>query len=258
LRIEARGLGKRFRRKHSSALATAIESIDLTIATGEIIAVVGKTGCGKSTFFNMLLGLERPTAGTLLLDGRSPSDQFHSFRGEIGVVFQEDRLLPWRTAVANVELGLEVLGIDPAERRTRALHWLGKMGLTDFVNAYPGELSGGMRQRVSIARAFAMRPKLILADEAFGHLDEITAAELRNEFVSLVRESGATAIFITHQLEEAVSVPERVVGFGRPGTILFDIAVGNQTDAARANIKLTIQEALATNLTSTAKADSLQ
>jgi NitT/TauT family transport system ATP-binding protein len=245
--VEARALGKSFRRRHSTELSTAIQSIDLTIPSGQIVAVVGKTGCGKSTFFNMLLGLEKPSAGALLLDGRSPHDNFDAFRGEIAVVFQDDRLLPWRTALSNVELGLEVLGVHAEERRASATHWLTKMGLEDYLHAYPNELSGGMRQRVSMARAFALKPKLILADEAFGHLDEITASQLRDEFVALVRDSEATAVFITHQLEEAITVPERVVGFGRPGTVLFDIRVDGLTDTERAEIKAMIQESLSTN-----------
>ena len=139
--------------------------------------------------------------------------------------FQQDRLLPWRSALDNVQLPLELLGVAEDERRRRSLTWLERLGLGNFTNAYPHELSGGMRQRVAIARAFVLQPMILLADEAFGHLDEVTAGELRETFLALARESGSTAILITHQLEEAIGVGDRIVVFGKSAKLLADIHV---------------------------------
>ncbi len=189
------------------------------------MAIVGQTGCGKSTFFDLMIGLEAPTEGTLRIGDKSPHADFDYFRGKIATVFQQDRLLPWRSALDNAKLPLELIGLADEEQRERALTWLNRLGLGRFTNAYPHELSGGMRQRVAIARAFAVQPDILLADEAFGHLDEVTAAELRDTFLELARECGSTAILITHQLEEAISVGNRIVVFGMSAKLLADIRV---------------------------------
>ena len=148
-----------------------------------MVAIVGQTGCGKSTFFDLMIGLEAPTEGAIHIGDKSPHTDFDHFRGRIATVFQQDRLLPWRSALDNARLPLELIGLPEAEQRERALTWLNRLGLGQFTNAYPHELSGGMRQRVAIARAFAVQPEILLADEAFGHLDEVTAAELRETFL---------------------------------------------------------------------------
>src|SRR6185436_15591293 len=144
---------------------------------------------------------------------------------KIATVFQQARLLPWRSALDNARLPLELIGLPEPEQRERALTWLERLGLGNFTNAYPHELSGGMRQRVAIARAFAVQPDILLADEAFGHLDEVTAAELRETFLELARECGSTAILITHQLEEAIGVGDRIIVFGKSAKLLADIHV---------------------------------
>lgn len=221
--IKVRNLTKVFYQAGTGNAVQAIEHLDFEIAAGEIVAIVGQTGCGKSTFFDMLIGLDAPTGGSVEIDGRSPYNDFDYFQGRIATVFQQDRLLPWRSAVDNVRLGLEFLALPMEEQQTRARTWLGKLGLHRFLDAYPHELSGGMRQRVAIARAFAVQANILLADEAFGHLDEVTAIQLRQDFADLAHASGATAILITHQIEEALSVGSRVLVFGRPATILADI-----------------------------------
>jgi NitT/TauT family transport system ATP-binding protein len=223
--IEVRGVRKVFRQATSGQSVVAIDRLDLTIAPREVVAIVGQTGCGKSTFFDLMIGLEAPTEGTLRIGDKNPHDDFNHFRGRIATVFQQDRLLPWRTAIDNAKLPLELIGLSDAEQRDRALTWLKRLGLENFVNAYPHELSGGMRQRVAIARAFAVQPDIMLADEAFGHLDEVTAAELRETFLALARESGSTAILITHQLEEAIAVGDRIVVLGKSAKLLADIHV---------------------------------
>ena len=223
--IEVRGVRKMFRQATSGQSVVAIDRLDLTIAPREVVAIVGQTGCGKSTFFDLMIGLEAPTEGTLRIGDKNPHDDFNHFRGRIATVFQQDRLLPWRSAIDNAKLPLELIGLPEAEQRDRALTWLKRLGLENFINAYPHELSGGMRQRVAIARAFAVQPDIMLADEAFGHLDEVTAAELRETFLALARESGSTAILITHQLEEAIAVGDRIVVLGKSAKLLADIHV---------------------------------
>jgi NitT/TauT family transport system ATP-binding protein len=245
--IEARGVRKMFRQATSGQSVVAIDRLDLTIAPREVVAIVGQTGCGKSTFFDLLIGLEAPTEGTLRIGDKNPHDDFNHFRGRIATVFQQDRLLPWRTAIDNAKLPLELIGLSEDEQRDRALTWLKRLGLENFVNAYPHELSGGMRQRVAIARAFAVQPDIMLADEAFGHLDEVTAAELRETFLALARESGSTAVLITHQLEEAIAVGDRIVVFGKSAKLLADIHVAQWPKQDYGLLREAIQSTLQNN-----------
>lgn len=245
--INVRGLRKVFRQTTSGQSVVAIDRLDLTIAPKEVVAIVGQTGCGKSTFFDLMIGLDKPTDGTLTIGDRSPFADFDYFRGRIATVFQQDRLLPWRTALDNAKLPLELLRVPEDEQRERALKWLTRLGLAKFVNAYPHELSGGMRQRVAIARAFAVQPEILLADEAFGHLDEVTAAELRGEFLALARECGSTAILITHQLEEAIEVGDRIVVFGKSAKLLADIHVKQWGAADYGTLREAIQATLQNN-----------
>ena len=179
-----------FRQKGSGTAVVAIERLDFAIKRGEIVAVVGKTGCGKSTFFNILTGLEDPSNGRIEIGGKTPyGADFDSFRGRIGIIFQQDRLLPWRSLIDNVTLGLEIMNVGPDEQKKRAEVWLERLGLSSFLQAFPNELSGGMRQRAALARAFALNPEIMLADEAFredvlrripmgriGMVDEVTGA----------------------------------------------------------------------------------
>jgi NitT/TauT family transport system ATP-binding protein len=243
--IEVRNLRKVFRQATTGQTVVAIDRLDLTIAPKEVVAIVGQTGCGKSTFFDMMIGLEPPTEGTLRIGDKSPHGDFDYFRGKIATVFQQDRLLPWRSAIDNAKLPLELIGLPEAEQRERAMTWLKRLGLGNFIDAYPHELSGGMRQRVAIARAFVVQPDILLADEAFGHLDEVTAAELRETFLALARECGSTAILITHQLEEAIGVGDRIVVFGKSAKLLADIHVAlwpkEKYGVLREAIQLTLQ-----------------
>jgi NitT/TauT family transport system ATP-binding protein len=245
--IEVRGVRKVFRQATSGQSVVAIDRLDLTIAPREVVAIVGQTGCGKSTFFDLMIGLEAPTEGTLRIGDKNPHDDFNHFRGRIATVFQQDRLLPWRSAIDNAKLPLELIGLPEAEQRDRALTWLKRLGLENFINAYPHELSGGMRQRVAIARAFAVQPDIMLADEAFGHLDEVTAAELRETFLALARESGSTAVLITHQLEEAIAVGDRIVVFGKSAKLLADIHVAQWPKQDYGLLREAIQSTLQNN-----------
>jgi NitT/TauT family transport system ATP-binding protein len=235
--IEVRGLRKVFRQTATGQ----------SVIAREVVAIVGQTGCGKSTFFDLMIGLEAPTEGSIRIGDKSPHSDFDHFRGRIATVFQQDRLLPWRSALDNARLPLELIGLPEPEQRDRALTWLQRLGLESFTDAYPHELSGGMRQRVAIARAFAVEPDILLADEAFGHLDEVTAAELRDTFLKLARECGSTAILITHQLEEAISVGDRIVVFGKSAKLLADIHVNRWDKSCYPLLREAIQSTLQNN-----------
>jgi NitT/TauT family transport system ATP-binding protein len=245
--IRVRDLRKVYRQATSGQTVIAIDSLTLDIAPREVVAIVGQTGCGKSTFFDLMIGLEPPTAGSILIGEQSPSADFDAFRGRIATVFQQDRLLPWRSALDNARLPLELMQRPEEEQRERALTWLKRLGLGNFVDAYPHELSGGMRQRVAIARAFSVQPDILLADEAFGHLDEVTAAELRATFLALARESGSTAILITHQLEEAIEVGDRIVVLGKSAKLLADVHVAQWPKSRYATLRAAIQATLQGN-----------
>ena len=245
--IEVDGLRKVFHQTGTGEAVVAIDRLDFVVRQGDMVAIVGQTGCGKSTFLNILIGIERPSSGRAAIGGRAPYDDFDHFRGALAAVFQQDRLLPWRTAIDNVRLPLELLGTDPREQTERARGWLGRLGLGRFERAYPHELSGGMRQRVALARAFAVEPALLLADEAFGHLDEVTAAALRQTFVELARTEGNTAILVTHQLEEAIEMGGRILVFGRPGCLLADIDLRTWPAARLSGLRADIQRMLQDN-----------
>ena len=227
--ISLEGVTKTFANAGGKAPYVAIDGLDLRVGQGQMLALLGKTGCGKSTIFNMIAGLTEPTSGTVKVDGKNPFRDFDSFRGKIAIVFQGDRLLPWRTAIGNVELGLEMLDIPAGPRRETALRWLEMLGLRGHEHDYPHALSGGMRQRVSIAPAFATDANILLCDEPFSALDEMTGRALRAEFVKLVRDNGKTAVFITHSISEALEIGDRIVVLKRPANIAIDLPLTSAT-----------------------------
>jgi NitT/TauT family transport system ATP-binding protein len=220
-----------FGKEGSAGAYRAVDDLNLDVRQGQMLAILGKTGCGKSTIFNMIAGLTEPTSGTVRVGGRDPFADFDSFRGKMAIVFQNDRLLPWRSAIQNVELGLEMLDVPAAERQVTAQLWLTKLGLGGHEHDFPHALSGGMRQRVSIARAFATNANILLCDEPFSALDEATASRLRAEFVRLVKENGKTAVFITHSISEALEIGDRIVVLKRPAMIAYDVSFDADTDA---------------------------
>jgi NitT/TauT family transport system ATP-binding protein len=244
--ISLNQVSKSFGKSGAASAYVAVDRLDLQIGRGQLLALLGKTGCGKSTIFNMIAGLTEPTSGDITVDGRNPFREFDSFRGRMAIVFQGDRLLPWRTALQNVELGLEMLDVPAAQRRETALRWLGTLGLRGHEHDYPHALSGGMRQRVSIARAFATDAGILLCDEPFSALDEMTARTLRAEFVRLVRENGKTAVFITHSINEALEIGDRIVVLKRPANIAIDLPLTEATPVTEKEaIRHQIQSVLA-------------
>ncbi len=202
----------------------ALGPIDLDIARGEFFSVVGPSGCGKSTLLDVLAGLNPPTAGTIAFEGKPVAG---SVPDGIGVVFQEDASFPWLTVRDNVAFGLRRLGMDGTEIARRIDYAVGFMGLADFASAYPAQLSGGMRQRVCIARTLVLQPRLILLDEPFGALDQQTRLLMGDELLRLWRETGATVLLITHALDEAAMLSDRVgVMSARPGRFIDLVETG--------------------------------
>jgi len=195
----------------------AFGPLDLAVRDGEFVSLVGPSGCGKSTALRVIAGLLSPSAGDVA---------FPAARPEVGFVFQEPTLMPWATAHGNARLALELKGVARAEADARAREALARVGLDGFENAYPRELSGGMKMRVSLARALAAKPKLLLMDEPFAALDEPTRQALNDDLLKLWREDGLTVIFVTHSVYESTYLSTRVVVMTpRPGRIASDIAL---------------------------------
>ena len=247
-KIECRNLSKIFNAGGDSF--EAVSDLSFSVNAGELVSVVGRTGCGKSSTLHMILGLERPTTGSITIDDKEPYADFGYFRGRLAAVFQTDRLLPWRKTLGNVAYGLEILRVPEPDRRTRAQRWLERVGLGGFENAYPHQLSGGMRQRVGIARAFCVEPEVVLCDEAFGHLDQVTATQLRGDFLELVRETKKTSVFITHDIDEAIELGNRVLVLGKPARLLMDLTISENIKrdlSAREEMKTRILNSIEAN-----------
>lgn len=205
----------------------AVEGLNLKVERGERLAILGRTGAGKSTLLNLLVGNLQPTEGTVRIEGLDPHVEHKKLQGRIGMAFQSPRLMPWRTSVSNVASGMEILKVPKAERIARAKEWLDKMHLSDSYDKFPGQLSGGMRQRVSLARAFSVNPAFVLLDESFSALDEVTASSLRQDFTELADDEGITSLIVTHNIEEAFDIAHRVILLGRPARILREYTVAN-------------------------------
>ncbi len=196
----------------------ALQDATLDVAEGEFIALLGPTGCGKSTLLRIVSDLQRPSSGTVQVRGASSAEARQ--RNDFGFVFQEAALLPWRTAFTNVRLPLEVVNYPADERDARCAQLLDSMGLSRFGQAYPSELSGGMKQRVSIARALSWNPSILLMDEPFSALDEMTKNQLQDELLRIWEREKKTILFVTHNISEAVYLADRIVVMSaHPGRI---------------------------------------
>ncbi|GGE60945.1 ABC transporter ATP-binding protein [Nesterenkonia cremea] len=228
--ISIRGVGKRY----SEDAPWAMRGFDLEAAPGELVAIVGASGCGKSTVLRMVSGFEGPTEGEISLDGapiKAPGP-------DRGFVFQDYGLFPWLTVAENVEFGPKQAGLGRAARRERVQEYLELVGLTRVRASYPHQLSGGMQQRVAIARVLANKPTVMLMDEPFGALDALTREQMQADLADIRRRVGTTVLFVTHSIEEAVQLADRVVimtggmSHGVPGHIrrIVDIELGEERD----------------------------
>jgi NitT/TauT family transport system ATP-binding protein len=210
---------------HAKGILPVIVDLSFTVEQGEFIAIVGPSGCGKSTMLRIVNGLMEPTSGQVLYKGR----QVDGINLECALVFQSFALMPWLSVKANVELGLEARGLAPAEREKRASVYIDKVGLDGFEEAYPRELSGGMKQRVGLARALAVEPQLLLMDEPFSSLDALTAITLREELLDLWQDKSMPVhniIMVTHIIEEAVELADRILVLSSgPGRLVADLKV---------------------------------
>jgi NitT/TauT family transport system ATP-binding protein len=224
--VEARGVGKVF--GDGGAAVTALEDIALTIGAGEFVSLIGPSGCGKSTLLRIIGDLTPPTSGELLVNNK-PARQARLDR-DYGMVFQAPVLMDWRTVAKNIELPLEIMGFDKTERGRRSADLLRLVELEGFGDRHPWQLSGGMQQRVAIARALAFDPKLLLMDEPFGALDEMTRERMNLELMKIWTRTGTTIVFVTHSIPEAVFLSTRVVVMSaRPGRIsrIVDVDLPN-------------------------------
>jgi len=214
--VETVGLGKAF--GTGKTAVRALDSIDLSIRQGEFVSLIGPSGCGKSTLLRLIGDLTDPTAGTVRVNGK-PAARARQDR-DYGMVFQAPVLMDWRTIAKNIELPLEIMGFPADRRRQRAADLLRLVELESFADRHPWELSGGMQQRVAIARALSFDPKLLLMDEPFGALDEMTRERMNAELMSIWQRTGTTIVFVTHSIPEAVFLSTRVVVMSaRPGRI---------------------------------------
>ena len=211
-------------RASETGVIAALDGIDLAVAPGEFVSLIGPSGCGKSTLLRLIADLDQPTTGAVSVFGKTARqariDQAY------GIAFQQAGLLPWRTVAGNIELPLELHGVGKVARRARAKDLLALVGLADFADRYPDQLSGGMQQRVAIARSLAESPELLLMDEPFGALDEMTRERMQGELVRICAETSAAVVFVTHSIPEAVFLSNRVVVMSpRPGRIREIVSV---------------------------------
>ncbi|QIS04605.1 ATP-binding cassette domain-containing protein [Nocardia brasiliensis] len=229
--VELGHVGKIF----GAGSVTALSDVSLTVAAGEFVSLIGPSGCGKSTLLRIIADLEQPSSGTVTVHGKSARQA--RLDQDYGIAFQQSGLLDWRTVQANVELPLELHKVPRAERRSRSAELLEMAGLSEFAKRYPAELSGGMQQRVAIVRALAPKPSLLLMDEPFGALDEMTRERMQTELLRIAGETEAAVVFVTHSIPEAVFLSDRVVVMSpRPGRITEIVPTGGwgRRDAAAA------------------------
>lgn len=228
--VRVTGVDKVFAAKGGAV--EALSGIDLTVGPGEFVSLIGPSGCGKSTLMRLVADLDQPTAGTVEVFGKSASQARRD--QDYGIAFQQAGLLPWRTVAANIALPLELHRVGKAERRERVAELAELVGLEAFVDRHPDQLSGGMQQRVAIARALAERPRLLLMDEPFGALDEMTRERMQSELARIAGETGAAVVFVTHSIPEAVFLSDRVVVMSpRPGRVSGIVTTGIPRSVAR-------------------------
>ena len=214
VRLHIESLSKEFQGKDGSALV--VDNVSLDVYDNEFLVLLGPGHCGKTVFLNIMAGLEKPSSGKIFLDG----EPLQGNDPRIGMVFQKWSLLPWKTVMENTEIGPKFRGVDKATRRAKAQEYLNLVGLQGFENAYPSQLSGGMKQRVGIARAYTNDPEILIMDEPFGALDAQTRYAMEEEVIKIGQKEKRTVIFVTNNIEEAVYLGDRIVLFSeRPARI---------------------------------------
>ena len=218
--IEVQGVSKTF------GNYVAVRDLTLSVRQGEIVALLGRTGAGKSTVLNLIMGTIPVDTGTIRVAGIDPHDGFAKLKGRLAVSFQTDRLLPWRTAVQNAEIGLLIAGRSKREARRIASEWLRRVKLEGVDDKYVHELSGGMRQRVSLARALAVDPELVFLDESFSQLDHVTSKILRQDFHRIAVELNKTCLLVTHRIDDALEMADRVLVLSAPAQVCLELAIG--------------------------------
>jgi len=222
IKLQATGLRHEYYQPRTGGRLLALDNIDLHVDDGEFVSIVGPSGCGKTTFINLCDGLLKPTAGRIDIDGK----QITGPGTDRGMVFQDSCLMPWRTVIKNVIFGLECQGLDNAEGQERARKFIKLVGLQGFEDHYPHELSGGMQQRCNLARALTVDPKILIMDEPFAALDAQTREIMQKELLRIWSEARKTVLFITHQINEAIYLADRVIVFGaRPGRVKQTIKI---------------------------------
>ncbi|TMD30003.1 MAG: ABC transporter ATP-binding protein [Chloroflexi bacterium] len=260
--VETHGVGKVF--ETGDAAVTALDGIDLTIRSGEFVSLIGPSGCGKSTLLRIIGDLTDPSGGELRVNGKSARQA--RLDRDYGMVFQAPVLMDWRNVASNIELPLEVMGFPREDRARRSAALVKLVELEGFEGKHPWQLSGGMQQRVAIARALAFDPKLLLMDEPFGALDEMTRERMNLEVMRIWRETGTTIVFVTHSIPEAVFLSTRVVVMSaRPGRIsrVVDVdlpqprTVDTREEPRYFSLVTTVREALRAHLVDTEPLDDL-
>jgi NitT/TauT family transport system ATP-binding protein len=223
LRVEH--VTKRFprgRRRGDAAALPVLDDVSFTLSEGEFACLIGPSGCGKTTVLNLVAGLDQPSGGSIHVDGKRVTGPGL----DRGVVFQEFALFPWLTVAANIEFGLKSLGLPAAERKRRVAHYVDLVGLSSFRDYHPNRLSGGMRQRVGLGRAFAIEPAVLLMDEPFGALDSQTRESMQNALGEIWMRTRKTVLFVTHDIREAIFLADRVLVIGgRPARITLDLPI---------------------------------
>jgi NitT/TauT family transport system ATP-binding protein len=222
VRLEYRNVTMRFAGRGKGAALTAVDSVSFSVCDGEVVSLIGPSGCGKSTLLNIGSGLTVPSEGSAFIDG----ERVEGPNLQVAFMLQKDLLLPWRTVAENVMFGVEIQGVPRLERRRRAEALLANFNLAEFSGHYPHQLSGGMRQRVALARTLAVDPHVLLLDEPFSAVDAQTRMVLQRDLAQTLKRAGKTALLITHDLAEAVTLSDRVLVMSRrPGAIIDEIAI---------------------------------
>lgn len=220
--LSVENVTKEYVNLHTEQRVLALENVNFAVSEGEFVSVIGQSGCGKSTLLRMVAGLLSPTSGRISVAG----EEVRGPGADRGMVFQEYAIFPWKTALENVAYSLLVKGVPKRERRERAMHYLKMVGLEESANRYPRELSGGMRQRVAVARSLCQQPKILLMDEPFAAIDAVQRQQLQEELSRICAETGMSVLFVTHSVDEAAFLSDRVIVLrASPGRILTEVSI---------------------------------